>query len=287
MLRGGGFRLGRRRSSVRRSRGVRVGSVRDDARVELRRRGRSRSDGSSSVERRRSCSLARRRSPLIRRSRRRRRRSRVARLTLRELLLLLRRRRASTRFSGGRLLLGSEVGWRWWTRFPLSMLLLLLRRVLLVDLSVLNSVLRRPNGRFCRPKSWTSCSRILLLRQARSFRRWTRRRCRSVDVRVLTRVTRRRSLDRSDLGFLDLLDVRLGSSSSLLLLPFPSSLLSLLPSGLSLVDDAEVPEHEVGDEDLFVERPTRVGELDVTEPVDGSFDVDGVASEVGEGSGGG
>lgn len=286
MLRGGGFRLGRRRSSVRRSRGVRVGSVRDDARVELRRRGRSRSDGSSSVERRRSCSLARRRSPLIRRSRRRRR-SRVARLTLRELLLLLRRRRASTRFSGGRLLLGSEVGWGWWTRFPLSMLLLLLRRVLLVDLSVLNSVLRRPNGRFCRPKSWTSCSRILLLRQARSFRRWTRRRCRSVDVRVLTRVPRRRSLDRSDLGFLDLLDVRLGSSSSLLLLPFPSSLLSLLPSGLSLVDDAEVPEHEVGDEDLFVERPTRVGELDVTEPVDGSFDVDGVASEVGEGSGGG
>lgn len=46
-------------------------------------------------------------------------------------------------------------------------------------------------------------------------------------------------------------------------------------SGLGFVDDAEIPEHEIGDQDLLVERPARVGEFDVAETVDGAFDVNG------------
>jgi len=55
-----------------------------------------------------------------------------------------------------------------------------------------------------------------------------------------------------------------------------------------LVDDRQVPEHEVRDEDLLVKRPARVGQLDVAQAVDGPLDVDRVAGKVGrssEGSG--
>lgn len=51
-----------------------------------------------------------------------------------------------------------------------------------------------------------------------------------------------------------------------------------------LVDDREIPEHQVGDEDLLIERPARVGELDVAETVDGPLNVDRIAGKVGRGA---
>lgn len=45
-------------------------------------------------------------------------------------------------------------------------------------------------------------------------------------------------------------------------------------------NDSQVPEHEIGDQDLFKQRPTSIGELNVTETIDGSFDVDGVSSVI-------
>jgi hypothetical protein len=42
------------------------------------------------------------------------------------------------------------------------------------------------------------------------------------------------------------------------------------------IDDAEIPEHQVGDQYLLVKRPSRVRELDVTETVDGTLHVNGV-----------
>lgn len=89
-------------------------------------------------------------------------------------------------------------------------------------------------------------------------------------------MTRRRSLAHGRASRLGLVLLLVGLILGFLLL----LLLVLLPL-VGLVDDAEVPEHEVRDEDLLEQRSTRVGELDVTEPVDGSLDVDGVPGKVG------
>ncbi|PIL25218.1 hypothetical protein GSI_13107 [Ganoderma sinense ZZ0214-1] len=63
-----------------------------------------------------------------------------------------------------------------------------------------------------------------------------------------------------------------GSWSALRVLSLPLSLVLT-----RLVDNAEVPEHQVADENLLVQRSSRIRELDVTEAVYGALDVDGVS----------
>jgi hypothetical protein len=211
------------------------------------------------------------------------------------------------------------------SRFPFAMLLSSSSRLgrtpsssarhhpLHLDLRVLSSILRRPNGETFRTPSSSrpsSPSRILPC-QTRPL--LGRRRNRgssggggSIEVRVWPPSWRRplpsrclcllRSSDFCVFPFLGLPAVRLLCSRQIgsILLPL-LFLFFLLPVGLLLflhtrrsvlrsVDDGEVPEHEIRDEDLFVERSTRVGELDVGESVNRALDVDRVASKVGEGA---
>jgi hypothetical protein len=49
---------------------------------------------------------------------------------------------------------------------------------------------------------------------------------------------------------------------------------------LRLVDDAEVPEHQVADEDLLIERTTRIRELDMRQAVDCALDMDRITRVV-------
>ena len=44
------------------------------------------------------------------------------------------------------------------------------------------------------------------------------------------------------------------------------------------VDDAKVPEHKITNKHLFVERSARVSKFDMTEPINRSFDMDGIPS---------
>ena len=45
---------------------------------------------------------------------------------------------------------------------------------------------------------------------------------------------------------------------------------------LRLIDNAQIPEHEITDQHLLVQRPARICKLDMTEPVDRTLDADRV-----------
>jgi hypothetical protein len=144
---------------------------------------------------------------------------------------------------------------------------------LAVDLRVLHAVLRGSHSHLVvsghSTPLWLAETRLLLpLRRRRLEHRIARRRCaRRLGFGGLGRRTLR---DESFCRF------------RLLLLFFLRRGIRLFLLGDIAANHAEVPEHEVGNEHLLVERSAGIGELDVREAVDGALDVDGVSGKVGE-----
>jgi hypothetical protein len=94
--------------------------------------------------------------------------------------------------------------------------------------------------------------------------------------------SRIRRLDWRSLGHQFLLLIFTPSSTFFALFTFLALFTICRACFLFLIDistnDTEVPEHQVGYQDLFKQRSTSISELDVTKAIDGSFDMYRISS---------